>query len=123
MAEGKIAVHDDSLYYTPGTYTLNSVHVYGFVSSNARDARISFTPGKSLAFCKSVTINNAQWAYIRTTSGGFIGGSGANLTSYVQEVYFNDGTISIKFYNEAGWGTTNNTPIAGEINVLTFTVT
>lgn len=123
MANGVIAVHDDSLYYTPGTYTESDPNVFGFVSQSTREVRVTFTPRRSLALCNSVTVTDLGDAWIRTSDGSYVGGGGSKLAGYIQNSGISCGSIFISLYNENGWGLTNNKPLAGGIGSVTFTVT
>ena len=94
---------------------------FGFVTNSGKTARLFFMPVYSLAAQRSLSVSAVTSAAIRKSSGGYIGSSGADLTSYISASGQYGGAIYVDLINPDGWGETNNTPLAGQASV-SFTV-
>lgn len=60
---------------------------------------------------------------MRHVGGGYLGGSNADLTSYITLASLEraQGLIRIGLTNSVGWGITNNTPLVGDVT-MTYTL-
>ena len=113
------------LVYSEGAYTMNSVYVSGFITTNQTVIRLGIPLGKRLIEGQKVTVSAATGAYLRTADGKYILEEKADLTPYIDGATIrNDGAILfVLFKNPDKWkgsdgkNITNNTPITGTINI------
>lgn len=88
---------------------------FGYVTTSGTEVDLYLYLGKKFDISVITGVTNA---YIRTASGGYVGGSGADLSQYIiRSSTENGGWILVRLRNTSGWGVTNNTPVCGQVNI------
>lgn len=119
MATGTIHNQTLDLAFSPGTYSLTLATAYGVVTGGGTVCSIYIPVPKSLARVSRVSVTLLSIS-LRHTGGGYIGGS-----SDFNALPYSDGTPSISsngqlyinIVRSSGWGVTNNTPVAGTLDI------
>ena len=105
-------------------YTKYTCGCYGFIANGGKDAYIEVPFGLWVEITEKIATVSELVASVRTVNGTYLGGAiNTDLTSYVLEkqIRSQGRGIEILLRNTAGWGITNNTPLAGLV-MISFTV-
>lgn len=116
---GSFALND--LIYNTGTATV-TLRGFGWVTSSSQQLyMIVFTPKMFLAH-STVEVTAVKSANIRPVGGGYLGGSGSDLTQYISSSSGGKpNMIMCTLVKSDGWGATNNSPIVVQAS-FTFKV-
>lgn len=122
-----LQVYDDDgnlslIYYKPGdTYKINDsfINVGGCITSAQKQLRFTIFTPKLLTNISSIVANNAKLT-VRHIGGGYLLDA-QDVTSRLKAYKAGDNTIYLVYASSSAISTTNNTPVAVEINNLKLT--
>ena len=112
-------VEKTSYQYSNGSYSLTGHPVFGYITSGGEECDLYVFTSKAIQSASSgINITKLDGSYIRHISGGYVIGSNQDITSYISRITKRtDNCFEIRLNKTGGFGVTNNTPIAGTINI------
>ena len=118
MATSTVKIGSQAHYITGDTITIRDV--FGYVTNSGKDLNLFVPVGKARPNNSGYDVVGVSSSTFKIslrrgeTTGGYVGGSsGVDIKSYLNTINWWAGYIQIVFRKDAGWGVTNNTPVAG----------
>ena len=107
------------LSYSAGDTLSGTFGVSGYITNSGQSVWVEIQLPKLIESGVTVTCSGATNANLRHIGGGYISGANATLTSYISGASLSKraNSLGLCFLNTSGWGVTNNTPIAGTIDL------
>lgn len=112
-------VEKTSYQYSNGNYTLQGHPVFGYITTGGNECDLYVFTAKAIQSASSgITISKLDGSYIRHVGGDYVIGSNNDITSYISRITKRtENCFEIRLSKTDGFGVTNNTPVAGTINI------
>ena len=121
--QNELTARFQDLVYQPGDGYNSSAsgsfspYAYGFITNGGADLNISFPLPKMMPPSIKVSVSSIL-LYLRIPTGGWVQSSGFDASSYVTTTIRKSGNVlHLLLSKSGGWGVTNNTPVAGQVNI------
>ena len=113
------------LAYIEGDYSTKGAYTSGFITTNSSIIRLAIPVSKRMIEGTEIAVTSISGAYLRTADGKYVLEEKADLTPYIEDASIrNDGAVLlVRLKNAEKWSgsdgkrITNNTPIAGTIDI------